>query len=141
MKDLWILVIVLSNGAILSSLFLLLSLENELNINSLNNIIMKFKRVTVTLFDGKLDEQVIGRINHPCIFKMDSPVITTFNENMSHECKNELWICDILGDRILMRFDDIKFNGMWADIMKFTGYLILREGKYKSGTKVNINLW
>ena len=94
---------------------------------------MKFPRILLSTHA----EQIGGESKEIWTFLNHS--ITTYGEENISQTDNELWILN--ENQTIVRINDVRFLGVWADVMRFTGYLQHTFAKYKTGTKIDVTLW
>ena len=101
---------------------------------------MKFRKITVTKNEAPEITALKGG-NYETLLVVENHVLATAAEEKTNRCENEMWIMDEKGVAVLMYINDVRFTGMYADVMRFTGYLATHFKKYKRGLKVDINVW
>ena len=102
---------------------------------------MLFKKITVSLRDGHPSNDVIGRMDYDTVAEFHNCSLTTIFEEKTNTGENELWILDETGITTLLAIHDVRFVGMWAKIMRFSGYLPQNYKKFKRNTRVDVFVW
>ena len=102
---------------------------------------MIFEKIVVYKTEGTPSSKTIGAIDHATIGEFKDSALCTHNEKETSNCKNELWIMDEKGDKVIVVIEDVRFVAMHAHLMIFRGYLAVTAGKHKKGTKVDIRCW
>ena len=102
---------------------------------------MNFKLMSIYTKKQYASKKVMGRYEGKLIAEFRNCVLASFDENKMDRTENGLLILDEKGVKIIVRLIDTRFIGVYADVMRFVGYLEIDYLKFKSGTKVEINVF
>jgi hypothetical protein len=102
---------------------------------------MKVKRVLISDSRGHQSKEILGRTEYAPIFTKENCDIGTAYEDKTNTGENQLWIMDEKGENLLFTVNDVRLVGIYAVIMRFTGYLGQTHKKFKAGTKVTVSVF
>lgn len=102
---------------------------------------MQFNRITITTFQREPSKKIIGGYEDIIIKTFKNNRIATINAEKSFSGDNQMWILDEKGINMILSIIDVRLEGVYADFMRFVGYLNTPIGNIKVNTKIHINIW